>query len=120
MIFESVKFWGGSVAKSDSAGVLHSSFMPQSWTNPWFAYASSLVIYFLLFHVLHIPPSCPTLPDYHCRVRKKAMEVCVKQGEIVNKHLKVEMNAGDVLCYGLDEKLVSCFAQNSPPVSSFS
>lgn len=37
---------------------------------------------------------------------KKAMEVCVKQGEIVNKHLKVEMNVGDVLCYGLDEKLV--------------
>lgn len=37
---------------------------------------------------------------------KKAMEVCVKQGEIVNKHLKVEMNVGDVLCYGLDEKLI--------------
>ena len=34
------------------------------------------------------------------------MEVCVKQGEIVNKHLKLEMNIGDVLCYGLDEKLV--------------
>lgn len=42
-------------------------------------------------------------------VRKKTMEVCVKQGEIVNKHLKVEMNVGDVLCYGLDEKLVSRF-----------
>lgn len=36
------------------------------------------------------------------------MEVCVKQGEIVNKHLKVEMNVGDVLCYGLDEKLIGC------------
>ena len=47
------------------------------------------------------------------------MEVCVKQGEIVNKHLKVEMNVGDVLCYGLDEKLVSYFAQNSPPLVSF-
>lgn len=41
-------------------------------------------------------------------LRKKAMEVCVKQGEIVNKHLKVEMNVGDVLCYGLDEKLIGC------------
>ena len=30
MIFESVKFWGGSVTKSDSAGVLHASFIPQS------------------------------------------------------------------------------------------
>ena len=38
---------------------------------------------------------------------KKVMDVCVKQGEIVNKHLRVEMNVGDVLCYGLDEKLVS-------------
>ena len=34
------------------------------------------------------------------------MEVCVKQGEIVNKHLKLEMTVGDVLCFGLDEQLV--------------
>ena len=34
------------------------------------------------------------------------MEVCVKQGEIVDKHLKIEMCVGDVLCYALDEKLV--------------
>ncbi|CAK9098200.1 unnamed protein product [Durusdinium trenchii] len=37
---------------------------------------------------------------------KKVMDVCVKQGGIVNKHLNVEMTVGDVLCYGLDEKLV--------------
>ncbi|CAE7237747.1 dnaJ, partial [Symbiodinium pilosum] len=37
---------------------------------------------------------------------KEVMEVCVKQGEIVNKHLKLEMTVGDVLCYGLDEKLM--------------
>lgn len=43
---------------------------------------------------------------FMARPRKKAMDVCVKQGEIVNKHLRVEMNVGDVLCYGLDEKLV--------------
>ncbi|CAE7428327.1 dnaJ [Symbiodinium sp. KB8] len=37
---------------------------------------------------------------------KELMEVCVKQGEIVNKHLKLEMTVGDVLCFGLDEQLV--------------
>ena len=44
------------------------------------------------------------------QLRKEVMEVCVKQGEIVNKHLKLEMAVGDVLCFGLDEKLVRAFA----------
>ena len=43
------------------------------------------------------------------------MEVCVKQGEIVNKHLKVEMNVGDVVLRpGRKTGQLLCSEQPSP------
>ena len=47
------------------------------------------------------------------------MEVCVKQGEIVNKHLKLEMIVGDVLCFGLDEQLVRLSTAATEGVCTF-
>lgn len=34
---------------------------------------------------------------------KQVMSVCVKKGELIKKHLKMEMQTGDVLCYGVHE-----------------
>jgi len=34
---------------------------------------------------------------------KEVMSVSVKKGELINKHLKMEMQTGDILCYGIPE-----------------
>lgn len=34
---------------------------------------------------------------------KQVMSVCIKKGELIKKHLKMEMETGDILCYGIPE-----------------